>query len=233
MRRTLLGLIIAFITLAGCTEEAPPPASEPRPGGGIPEGFRSLFDGKTISGWHISKETHHGKTQYWVVEDGAIVGTQDKPGHGGLLLTNQQYGNFELYLELMPDFGCDSGIFLRSNEKGQAYQILNDYLPEGNVGGIYGEGIGGFLFPAKDFPKVWKKDQWNSLRVRIEGNPPHIMTWMNGEPLMDWTDTQKRLPDEGMIGLQVHGGTDRWAPGRFTRYRHIAVKELGKGENQE
>ncbi len=223
----LINLFIVFI-LIGCTGKAQPPASETGSPGQIPEGFRSLFDGKTLTGWHISKESVHGNTQSWIIEDGVIAGTQDRPGNGGLLLTDQEFGDFELYLELMPDFGCDSGIFLRANERGQAYQILNDYLPQGNVGGIYGEGIGGFLLPAKDFPKVWKKDQWNSLLVRIEGNPPHIKTWMNGQPLMDWTDNQKRLPDKGMIGLQVHGGTDRWVQGRFTRYRNIALKELNK-----
>jgi hypothetical protein len=178
----------------------------------------------------MSKGTLHGWTQHWVIEEGAIVATQDKPGNGGLLLTDGKYGDFELYLELMPDFGCDSGIFLRSNEQGRAYQVLNDYLPQGNIGGIYGEGLGGFYFPADDFPKLWKKGSWNNLRIRIEGNPPHIQVWMNGELLTDWTDTEKRTTDEGMIGLQVHGGTERWAQGRFTRYRNIAIKEINKNE---
>ena len=44
------------------------------------EGFQSLFDGKTLNGWHTSAQTGHSATSRhktagrWVVEDGAIPG---------------------------------------------------------------------------------------------------------------------------------------------------------------
>ena len=47
-----------------------------------------------------------------------------------------------------PDYllvGCDGGLFLRSNEKGQAYQVMLDYLEGGSVGGVYGERLEVFL----------------------------------------------------------------------------------------
>ncbi len=37
------------------------------------------------------------------------------------------------------DYGPDSGLFLRSNERGQAYQALIDYHDSGSLMGIYGE----------------------------------------------------------------------------------------------
>ena len=49
-------------------------------------------------------------------------------------------------MEVKPDWGCDSGLFLRSSEAGEAYQVTLDYLPGGSMGGIYGErltGVGG------------------------------------------------------------------------------------------
>ena len=43
----------------------------------------SLFDGKTLNGWHTNKEAIGKDTGgHWVVEDGAIAGEQDPPGGG-------------------------------------------------------------------------------------------------------------------------------------------------------
>jgi hypothetical protein len=196
--------------------------------GTIPPGFTPIFNGKNLSGWHVSQVNHHGNTQ-WRVENGVLLGTQDRPGNGGILLTDKKYKNFEVYLEARPDFGCDSGLFLRSNEKGQAYQVMLDYLPGGNVGGIYGErltGVKGVL--AKGWEKVWRKGEWNSIRARMEGDTPHITVWMNGTKLVDWTDTANHAvggATEGMIAVQVHGGK-RWVAGGYHRFRNIAVREL-------
>jgi len=109
--------------------------------GNPPAGFKKIFNGKNLKCWHVSQVNHHGNAP-WRVEKGVLLGTQDKPGNGGILLTDRKYRNFEVYLELNPDFGCDSGLFLRSSEKGEAYQVMLDYLEKGNMGGVYGERLG-------------------------------------------------------------------------------------------
>ena len=219
-----------------------------------PAGFVSIFDGRTLDGWHVSAQSgHSGASKHksggrWVVEEGAITGSQDLPGNGGIVLTDKQYGNFEVVLEMNNDFGPDSGLFLRSTERGQAYQYMVDYHAGGNLAGIYGEGLSGgislrnfdFLdrvtdikahdcpFPlpiqTTDWPKLWQHGQWNELRARIEENPPRITTWINGVRFMEFTDTEKRHPDAGGIALQVHGGGDFTR--QFVRYRNIRVKVL-------
>jgi hypothetical protein len=45
-------------------------------------------------------------------------------------------------MEIKPDWGCDGGLFLRSHEVGQSYQVQINYLPNDYVGGISGEGLG-------------------------------------------------------------------------------------------
>jgi Domain of Unknown Function (DUF1080) len=66
--------------------------------------FVSVFDGKTLKGWHVSAETGHSAASKnksggrWVVEDGAMVGSQDIPGNGGIIITDKEYGDFEVVL---------------------------------------------------------------------------------------------------------------------------------------
>lgn len=242
--------LIAAFALPGAAEL-------PKPEKFSDEGFETIFDGKTTKGWTVSAKTGHSAASKnksggkWVVDDGAITGTQDIPGNGGIILTEKQYGDFEVVLEMNNDFGPDSGLFLRSTDKGQCYQAMIDYHANGNLMGVYGEGIGGvpnvknfdflqkvteiklnkdaaFKCPvsAEDWPAFWKHGEWNELRARIEGNPPHITTWIKGVKFMDYTDDKKRLGDTGSIALQVHGGGDYTK--EFVRYRKIKVKELKK-----
>jgi lysophospholipase L1-like esterase len=196
---------------------------ELRPGGSA---FEPLFNGADLSGWHISQVNHHGTTQAWRVDKGVITAAQDKPGNGGILLTNRSYRDFEVSLEINPDYGCDSGLFLRSNEKGEAYQVLLDYLDGGYIGGVYGERLKEVRGFAPDWRPLWKSGEWNHLRARIEGAVPHIQVWLNGIQITDWRDTANHLPggaSEGMIALQVHGG-NRWIPGAQYRFRNLSIK---------
>lgn len=249
--------IVAFVSLAALASLARLPADPPPPEKFADEGFVSITDGKTLNGWKVSAKTGHSRASKnttggkWVIEDGAIVGSQDIPGNGGIIMTEKEYGDFEVVLEMKNDFGPDSGLFLRSNDRGQCYQAMIDYHANGNLMGVYGEGIGGqpnvknfdflqkvteikvdpnaaFKCPvsAADWPKFWKHGEWNELRARIEGNPPHITTWIKGVRFMDYTDTKKRLGDKGSIALQVHGGGDLTK--QFVRYRNVRVKELGR-----
>jgi len=205
---------------------------------GVPEGFTALWNGKDLTGWHISQTNHHGDSKGWAVKDGILTATQDRPGNGGILLTDKRYGDFEVSLEIQPDFGCDGGLFLRSNEDGDAYQVMIDFLEGGSVGGIYGEGLEG-LDPAtgaqrvnREWRKYWREDEWNTLRARIEGEVPHIQVWMNDQRIVDWTDSANHAADgatEGMIALQMHISnekTPRWVEGGYHRYRNVAVREL-------
>jgi hypothetical protein len=194
----------------------------------IPAGFTDISAGPDLKGWHVSQVNHHGNTP-WKVENGVMSATQDKKDNGGIVVTDKKYRDFEVYLEMNPDYGCDGGLFLRSSEKGEAYQVMLDYLPGGNMGGVYGERIQDVKgAPAKDWEKYWKKGEWNAIRARIEGTPAHIQVWINGTQVTDWTDTANHLVDgaqDGMIAVQVHGG-GRCMPGLYHRFRNVGVKEL-------
>jgi hypothetical protein len=227
-----------------------PPIDDPGPK--VPEGFTPIFNGTDLSGWHVSRSNHHGTTPEFRVVHGMIVGTQNPRGKGGILLTDRKYKNVEVYMEVKPDWGCDSGLFLRSSEAGEAYQVTLDYLPGGGMGGIYGErltGVGGlpmntmspeerakrmdeFRRRNEAWQKAWKREAWNTVRARIEGDVPRIQVWINDQPVTDFTDTANHAAGgatEGMIAIQMHYSdekTPRWVDGGFWRWRVIAVREL-------
>jgi hypothetical protein len=214
----------------------------------IPIGFTPIFNGKDLTGWHISKTNHHGTTPDYHVLHGVVIGTQQPLGKGGILMTDKKYKNVEVYMEVKPDWGCDSGLFLWTDEDGGGYQVMLDYLPGGTmVAGTYGERLTGVNMNGpgwesitaeqrqeiqakrtENWQKAWKREQWNAVRARIEGNPPRITTWLNDEIMFQGTDTANHATNgatEGSVAIQIHGG-ERWRPAGFWRWRVIAVKEL-------
>lgn len=205
-----------------------------------PSGFTSLFNGKDLSGWHISRTSHQGTTPNFFVEDSTLVVNQQPYGQGGVLLTNKKYRDFEMYVEVKIDSFCNGGIFIRSSESGQAYQI-ELAVPGGN-GSLFGEAMAiSRAVTAAGMDRVWKAGEWNALRIRMIGEIPTISLWVNevfmweiSQPKNDFTAGAT----SGMIGLQSHwsatyqglpGGFNMpgaWRPGGRHRFRNIYIKEL-------
>ncbi|MBK1877693.1 3-keto-disaccharide hydrolase [Pelagicoccus mobilis] len=178
-----------------------------------------IFDGKSLDGWHhqesFENDKYAAQSGNFFAKDGALHCFQLPDKKGALLLSDGKYGDFELTMEIKADWGCDSGIFLRCNEKGQGIQILNDYLKNGSVGFIFGQGTGGYIsrpillnevdgvvkakdvydavekegliyaIDAKGWNKTWKVDDWNKIKIRCVGTAPHITTWINGVKIME------------------------------------------------
>lgn len=208
--------------------------------GSIPAGFTPIFNGKDLKGWHISRTTHQGTTGNFTVENGVLTMKQQPYGQGGVLLTDKKYKNFELYLEANIDSACNGGIFLRSSESAQAYQV--ELMLANGLGDLIGE-----MLPisksakATNIARVWKAGDWNSFRIRMEGEVPHLTLWVNGEQMWDVLQPKNDFTagaTEGMIGLQLHWSAvyspaaqafsmaGSWKPGGAHRFRNIAIREL-------
>jgi len=135
------------------------------------DGWIQLFDGKTLDNWHKNpKRVGHGTGGIWKVEDGAISGEQDPPGsgNGGILLTNRKFSDFEVTIDMKPDWGVCSGFFLRSNDRGQCLQMMVDYHDRGNVGHFYGEGTGGFNTRTFDIDGNYKTVEGTKTLVSLK-----------------------------------------------------------------
>jgi hypothetical protein len=229
-------LALALLALVGAAGMTARPAQRAR----IPEGFSAIFNGRDLTGWHVSRTTHQGTTPDVRVEDGVLVLRQQPYGQGGLLLTDRRYKNFELYLEAKPDWGCNGGIMFRSTEGGSAYQIELDQA--NGTGNLFGDMLTiGRPARAVDIEKAWKYDAWNAFRLRVEGgDAPRIRLAINRVPMWDVTQDRNDLvagARDGMIGLQVHWSSTTapptapccatsWRPGGVHRFRNIAIKEL-------
>lgn len=210
----------------------------------LPPGFKSLFNGRDLKQWHTSRTSHQGTVGNFTADGGAIVLRQKPYGQGGVLLSNRKYKDFELYVEVKIDSFCNGGIFLRSSESGQAYQI-ELAIPGGN-GSLLGEAMQiSKPAEAKEISKVWKPNDWNSFRIRMVGAIPKISLWVNevfmwevAQPKNDFTAGAT----EGMIGLQSHwtalyqpipGGFNMpgaWRPGAAHRFRNVGIKEIKRPE---
>jgi hypothetical protein len=212
--------------------------------GTIPSGFRRLFNGRDLTGWHVSRTSHQGTTPDVRVEDGAIVLRQHPYGQGGVLMTDRRYRDFELYLEAKPDWGTNGGIFLRSSEGGSAYQIEVEGGGTGGTGSLFGEMMRvSTPVQATGVQALWRPDDWNAFRIRMEGDVPKVTLWINGDRVYEAQLGRNDLiggRTDGMIALQSHwsatvdrvaGSFDMsgsWKPDAAHRYRNVAIRELAR-----
>jgi putative heme-binding domain-containing protein len=172
---------------------------------------RSLFDGKTLAGW----ETIETDTKWWTVADGVIAGGSltEKVPHNTFLSTTDQFENFDLVFKIrIRGAGgfINSGIQVRSirvpkSSEMSGYQV--DAGP-GWWGKLYDESrrnkVIGEPVDAKALADAIKADDWNEYRIRAEGRS--IKTWINGVPALDYHEADPKIPCDGHIGVQVHGG---------------------------
>ena len=122
--------------------------------------FVPLFQDNSLHGWRVvprgirllEKDSpeytraweHKG---LWTIRNGVVEGKQDPPGSGfgSYLVSERVFGDFELIYEAKPDWPADTGVYLRASEDGfRGYQVLLDYRRSGNIGGFYGNDLGGF-----------------------------------------------------------------------------------------
>ena len=199
-------------------------------------GWVSLFDGKTLNGWSVKS----GHATY-KVENGVILGKTAEGSPNTFLLSEKEFGNFELEFEVKVDDGLNSGVQIRSKLKnvekdkygGRVYgpQVEIESGP-GQAGWIYGEAteFGWLSEKPKSKDKSvnqhdhFKNGEWNKYRVLAEG--PRIQVWINGNKIADLTHEEifKTHP-KGRIGLQVHGIGAKQGPFEV-RWRNLRIRSL-------
>ncbi|MBI4891248.1 MAG: DUF1080 domain-containing protein [Acidobacteria bacterium] len=206
------------------------------------QGWKPLFDGKTLNGWSVC----NGNATY-KVEQGVIVGTTAEGSPNSFLCTDREYGDFVLEFETKTDPELNSGVQVRSHRYAEERTVTvfngKEYVkrkqPQGRVygyqveianeksgasGGIYDEARRGWLHNIASDPaasKAFKDNQWNQYKVEAVGDT--IRVWVNGVPCAVVTDP---LDQSGFIALQVHAY--KGAKPAQVRFRNLRIQDRGR-----
>ncbi|MBD5198364.1 MAG: DUF1080 domain-containing protein, partial [Bacteroidales bacterium] len=163
---------------------------------------KDLFNGKDLTGWE------NNGTELWYVNDEDLMVCESGPDKAyGYLATREYYNDFDLTVDFKQLANGNSGIFFRSfvepPVKVHGWQC--EVAPKGqDSGGIYESYGRGWLQQIPDDKEdILKEGEWNTMRLRVEGD--HVQTWLNGEPMVDFTD-EKIGDAQGRIALQIHDG---------------------------
>ena len=176
--------------------------------------WEPLFNGRDLTGW--MQKGHPG----WSYGNGLLAG-ETTIGNPGFLVTEEEFGDYELDLEYKVTAGSNSGIFLRCDPYGPIsgaqfpeIQLLDDGgHPNAGAKNRTGAIFNHFApVPAPNAPPY----EWHRVQVRVEGQ--RVQVTFNGTPILDAEDP--RLPALGHIGLQLY-------PTRV-EFRNMRVRKLGK-----
>ena len=178
----------------------------------------ALFDGESTKGW-----TPRAKVESFVAKNGEL---QLVSKVNVWVVSDLKMADFEVEAEVKipTDYaGFNSGLGFRLiGEKGKpkGYQCEID---RGKPGGIYGIGMGGWLYPGKETGAEYKKrskglfkpEEWNKLRVVCKG--PSIKTYVNGKLV---AEVEHKQSLEGHFGIQHHG------KGGTVAFRNLRARKI-------
>jgi putative heme-binding domain-containing protein len=202
------------------------------------DGFKPLFDGKTLAGWD-------GNPELWSVEDGAITGKTKGPDHLAynqfLIWRGGVVKNFELRAKIKCS-ASNSGIQYRSKalpEVGKwvvaGYQCDIHANPPYN-GMVYDERGRGILvqngqsviiddkaakwLSAEHDPVKVDFTEWHEYVIIAQGN--RLIHKVDGKVTIELVDHDAKDRElEGLLAFQVHKG-----PAMIVQIKDVVLKEL-------
>ena len=159
------------------------------------QGFKLLFDGKSTTGWKSSKGESFPE-KGWGIKDGVLTAnpkTGENAERGGDIITEKQFGAFELKFDFMFTEGANSGIKYGIGNNGPGlgleYQILDDEKHPDAKNGVVGNRTLASLYdliPAEKERRFIKgAGEWNQGRIIIYpcGTVQH---WLNGRKVVEF-----------------------------------------------
>jgi hypothetical protein len=163
------------------------------------QGWRLLWDGKTTQGWRSTRGEAF-PAQGWSVAKGELAVLPQ--GGGGDIMTEEEFGAFELQLEFKVSAGANSGIFYylappwvdpaSGAPNALEYQILDDEKHPDAKQGIEGNRTLASLYDIYPRAKLMtnvgiapKVDVWQHARIvsRADGRVEH---WLNGVKVLEY-----------------------------------------------
>lgn len=222
----LLAFLLVAPSLAADAENAKPNQLTAEQ---IAEGWIKLFDGETLFGW-----TPTGKAN-WKVEEGAIAVSE---GDEGFLMTNSEFGDYEMHVEFKAPATTNSGVFLRTplkpTDPAKDCIELNiapkeNPFPTASLVGRLKVSTEPESYRLDDPNQTVKRlggpgravdpwsDGWHAFDLVVEGSKVQIK--LDGVLLTTYIANNDSVPPRGRIGLQFREGP--------VAFRNIRLKPLG------
>jgi hypothetical protein len=157
-----------------------------------------LFNGKDMSGWRpIDPNMPNG----FKVVNGTMQNDPKQPENGehiyyGNLRTEQEFGDFNLKLEVNVPKGNNSGVYLRGLYEIQVVDSYGMELDSHNMGAVYSR-----VTPSENAEKP--AGEWQTMDITLVNR--HITVILNGKKIVD------NAPAEGPTGGAI--SADVFAPG--------------------
>ncbi len=182
-----------------------------------PLGIKSIFNGKTLSGWQKVNSPDKKTVPVWSVQKKTI----HVEGGPGQLEIAGPYGDFVLQLEVRTNpkdanHHPNSGVFFRGDPNafwtGYESQIRNEFKNQDRTQPV-DFGTGG-IYHFQPTRRVIPNDgEYFSKTIIASGR--HMAVWVNGIQVSDYTDSRPPGPDiytqsrpgAGTISLQAHDPT--------------------------
>ena len=194
MKRAYAASFLA-LGLAGCGTTGSGPYDD---------GWTTLIDGTSMSGVHAIQAAN------WHPADGAIVADKGI----GFLMTDREYGDFQIHAEFYAEADTNSGVFLRCSDDQKpdskvCYEVnIWDMRPAPEYG------TGAIVDVAKVVPMPKAGGKWNTYDITAKGSEFTVI--LNGIKTVDGVKNDKLA--KGRIALQYGGG--------IVRFRKVEVRPL-------
>ena len=184
------------------------------------DGWVSLFDGKTMTGWKASEHKDS-----WQVKEGALVCNGPR-SHLFYVGDDKPFVNFEFKADVMTTPGSNAGIYLHTKYQEEGWprygyeaQVNVSHKDPKKTGSLYG------VVNVSDPP--CKDNEYWTQHIIVQGK--HITIKINDQTVVDYTepegqeafskDFERRL-GSGTFAFQAHD------PDSTAYFKNIRVKRL-------
>ena len=184
------------------------------------DGFKKLFDGKTMEGWKANENTDS-----WQVKDGTLV-CKGERSHLFYVGEDKPFKNFHFKAEVKTTKGSNAGIYFHTKYQDNGWPKYG-YECQVNVSHSDPKKSSG-LYAVQDVADPGIKDEeWYTQEIIVNGR--HIELKINGKTMVDYTEPEnkaafskefERRLEEGTFALQAHD------PQSVVYFRNIEVKRL-------
>lgn len=195
-----ISIVVAALMLGACSPPDSSSGSDSAPaasadgGAASSDAWQVLFDGSDLSRWNIVGDAN------WEIVDGAV--RADSSTGNSFLVSDVDYGDFDLSVEFWVDVEANSGVFLRCQDPevigaDSCYEVnIYDTRPDQTYR------TGSIVNYAEPAAFVYTGGRWNTFEIGAHG--PRLQVTLNGVMMVDIEDSTY---SRGPIALQYGAGT--------------------------